>query len=1195
MRVDGKNKNRLTARRPSGPEAPDVKAMAIHFQLGPAGSGKTHRCLADIRDALQASPDGPPLLLIAPRQSTYLLERQLLGMGVPGFTRLEILSFDRLARRVLEELGRPVRDLLSEEGRVMVLRALLTQLGDKLGAFREAARTGGFAAQLSQILRELQRGGSSPDRIRRLKLPGDSPALLTEKLHDLALLLEAYRGWLKEHQLHDPDDLLALAAEELAVAHKTSRPAPHFGGLWLDGFAEMTPPEIHLLAGLLPGCDAATLAFCLNRGPDDRLPAGQNALWSVTNDTVQRLQTRIKELGLPFALNHLPEHGAPLPRFRTAPALRELAASWNAGTGLAAGQADGINLVECADPEAEALLAVRLINGHVRHGGGRYHDISVIVRRMEDYADVLQLTFRRHGIPFFADHREPMGHHPVAELTRSVLSMTAHGWLHEDWINALKTGLVADNARLVDSVENAALARGVRGPEWLDIAAYQNQIGLTEGAAKDLSRPVEAFLNFKESLSAAPTGPELAQALQSFWAALRVPEMLEKWQAETDGMRIPPIYRTIHRTAWEQMDLWCSNLALAFDRTPLSARDWLAVAEAGLSSLTLGVVPPALDQVFIGAVDRARQPAVKLTIVLGLNGGVFPAAPPAPALLNRAERIALQSEKNLGLTWEPVQLAARENYYAYIACTRPSERLCVSWSRRGRDGKMLIRSAVAERLLEFAGLKLNEEATAGDVSQFDGKLKAFNGNFGPENAASFPELLECPGWDRFLPGDAGQRSIGIGGKDCRELREQLLPAGGEENRRLGGAALEKLHPEKLLYSSVSALETFANCPFHHFAEKQLRLGERDEFKADQKSIGTLLHAVIKRFHEFTFNEKKQPWRDWEPAAAAKKIRELGGELMREEPFAPQSQDELVRWESLRKIEGLALAIGQMVAWFKTCAFDPVLSEFKFSDRSDAEGNAPGAPAWSVALENGRTLKLQGSIDRLDICRLEDGRLLVAVFDYKTGGKSPNRAQLQKGFELQLLGYLAFAAESAELKEKLAGGKELVPAGAFYVPLSPKINSMDVNATDSDRKTEFLKSLTHHGRADRQWLDAAFDKSARKDGRTWIHSLQFKPHEQSATFMKSEGFTGLLETTREFLVRHATDILAGNVGVLPARFGAQSVSCNWCPFQPVCRFEPVFGDFRPGKYDKPAAPAEKSAASDDAKKSPKPRKAGKKSS
>src|SRR5262245_36057244 len=51
-----------------------VIPVQVQFLLGAAGSGKTNRCLKEIRESLLGSPDGPLLLLIAPKQSTYYLE-----------------------------------------------------------------------------------------------------------------------------------------------------------------------------------------------------------------------------------------------------------------------------------------------------------------------------------------------------------------------------------------------------------------------------------------------------------------------------------------------------------------------------------------------------------------------------------------------------------------------------------------------------------------------------------------------------------------------------------------------------------------------------------------------------------------------------------------------------------------------------------------------------------------------------------------------------------------------------------------------------------------------------------------------------------------------------------------------------------------------------------------------------------------
>jgi len=195
----------------------------------------------------------------------------------------------------------------------------------------------------------------------------------------------------------------------------------------------------------------------------------------------------------------------------------------------------------------------------------------------------------------------------------------------------------------------------------------------------------------------------------------------------------------------------------------------------------------------------------------------------------------------------------------------------------------------------------------------------------------------------------------------------------------------------------------------------------------------------------------------------------------------------------------------------------------------------------------------------------------------------------------LLGYLAFATESAELKKALgAGTLPPVPGGAFYIPLSPKIKSSGVETADEEREADYLQSLTHLGRADRQWLESNFDTSASKTGNSWNHSLQFKPSERSTDFVPAPEFSELLDNTRHFLSRHANAILAGKAGVLPARFGAQSVSCDFCPFQPICRFEPVFGNFRPVKFDKPSAAPDESAAPAAAQKTRKPRKTARKS-
>src|SRR5262245_38789307 len=193
----------------------------MRFLLGPSGTGKTFRCLAEVRAALIASPEGPPLLFLAPKQATFQLERQLLSdPEVPGYTRLQILSFERLAEFVLTEFSAARPRLLSEDGRLMVLRAILARQRTNLRVFHATARLRGFAHELSMVIRELLRAQISAGQLHDLAKKVGPANRLDAKLRDLGTLLEAYLAWLDQHHLQDQDRLLMFAADLLRQAHR---------------------------------------------------------------------------------------------------------------------------------------------------------------------------------------------------------------------------------------------------------------------------------------------------------------------------------------------------------------------------------------------------------------------------------------------------------------------------------------------------------------------------------------------------------------------------------------------------------------------------------------------------------------------------------------------------------------------------------------------------------------------------------------------------------------------------------------------------------------------------------------------------------------------------------------------------------------------------------------------------------------
>ena len=297
----------------------------MRFLLGPAGSGKTFLCLDEIRRALLEQPSDPALLLLAPKQATFQLERQLLAEpALQGYMRLHILSFERLADFVLTQLRQPVPPLLSENGRIMVLRALLARRRDDLQIFRASAGLAGFATQLSHQLRELQRRRLAPESVRALAgQPGASPSL-RRKLLDLALLLADYQNWLSQHNFADADSLpdLAAAAPALPAARTF-----FISALWLDGFAEITPQELNLLAALAPHCPKMTLAFCLE-SESPHLKSSWLSIWNSIGKTFDQCRARFSTMPDASVTVEVLRRQGTVGRFNENPVLRHLEEHW---------------------------------------------------------------------------------------------------------------------------------------------------------------------------------------------------------------------------------------------------------------------------------------------------------------------------------------------------------------------------------------------------------------------------------------------------------------------------------------------------------------------------------------------------------------------------------------------------------------------------------------------------------------------------------------------------------------------------------------------------------------------------------------------------------------------------------------------------------------------------------------------------
>jgi ATP-dependent helicase/nuclease subunit B len=1072
---------------------------------GPAGSGKTFRCLAEIAARLREEIEGAPLILLAPRQATYQLERQILcAPGVEGFTRLRILSFQRLAQLVFELTGQPEPKLLDEQGRVMVLRAILGRRKGTLEIYGASANREGLAQELSLLWRELCEHNLGPAGLSEAARRVSNPRLAA-KLRDLAAIFGDYEEWLAAQRLRDGDELLDLAAEAAAAL-------PEIGGLWLDGFAQMTPQERRLLTAVLRKSANATLAFCLPSRPLKEWDSF--SMWGGLARTYGQLRADLETIFGGVREESLPRR-AKDGRFDAAPMLAHLEERWGGPCAFAGDCANPqARIVKCANMEAEATFVAREILKFVR-GGGRFREAAVLVRSLDAAHDTIRRVFHRYGIRFFMDRREAVAHHPLAELTRGALRAIALGYRPHELFCALKSGLAGVERDHLDWFENKALERGWQGDAWkkkLPCGPKANDWEITrvEEIRKLALGPI---FKLERRLGATPNGAELAAALREFWKTLEAEEQLTRWAEEAR--------EAMHTTVWTQMEEWLKSIELAFASERLGLFEWLGIVEAGLAALSVGLIPPALDQTLVGAVDRSRNPDLKAVFLVGVNEGLFPRPGKERLLINDTERLALaEAGMNLGVTsaWD----LGAEQFYGYIACTRGREQLTLTYSEADATGQPL------------------------NPSMFIGHLQRLFPQLEIEEFSE-PTWLEAEApheLNRILF-EAARKRIEIPLSNWTPLRavwERARGTLGDETERLSPATVESLYG-KTLRTSVSRLEQFAMCPARFFVSSGLRAEERSLFELDRREEGSFQHEILAEFHR-RVEKMGKLWRDVTPDEGRALIGKIASELKATFQEGLAEANPSNRFKAEAKTAALQEFIGVYLELLRDCEFTPRHVELAFG------ANGP-LPVWTLEIDSERRLEFSGRVDRVDVWMDESsGQCYAAVFDYKASERELDRKMVAKGVQQQLPAYLIAL-------EKSGGAIFPAPvraAGAFYVNLRLKVEGKPraeaLQGTKGELKQKGVFDWTLRDKFDPQ-----------KNGSLFEYAVNGPTAKGPLRALESADFRAQLAATEEQLRGLGRRIFEGEVKVDPY-LHKNKTPCGHCLYGGICRIDPWTHSFQP---------------------------------
>ena len=1098
--------------------------MSLQFVLGNSGCGKTHYLYNKI---IKESMEHPKekYFCIVPEQFTMQTQRDFVTMHPrKGIFNIDVLSFQRLAFRVLEEVGQNNRMILEETGKNLLLQKLAKSHEKQLQVLGRNLKKLGYISEVKSLISELIQYQVSPESLRGMIEKSGNKQLLSCKLQDVLVLYEAFLASLGEDYMTS-DQVLTILAKVLDQSEKLKDSV-----IVLDGFTAFNPVQFRLIQGLSKVAKKVYLTITLDEREEPYSNLSKTNLFYLSKKTIQDVTKVVREAGVGVedpiwchkGEHHRFEHSEDLlfleqHLFRGGKAVYEKAPehTW-------------ITQYRTAMEEVEHV-AVK-IRRLVRQYNYRYGEIAVVLGNSE-YQEQVNRMFTRYDIPAFMDEKRNALSHPFVEFLRAFLRMIEENFSYETVFRYLRSGFSGITTEETDLLENYCLALGIRGSKkysekWIRFSRGQNE--------EELAKINEIRERFYESVREASivlknsekTIEEKCTALFYFLEKLQVEGQLLEREAEfleAGDAATAKEYHQIFRVIMELLEKYVEILG----KEPISLEEFCEALDAGFAEVKVGVIPPGSDRVMVGDLERTRLKDVKVLFLLGMNEGNIPKSLTGGGILSQMEREYLE-EQNISLAPTAKEQVYLQKYYIYYVLTKASDRLYLSYPSTDFHGASLRPSYLRDVFTGlYPGLILKQKCpdTLEDLETKEQGMDYLAKHLQEENRDE-NKLRELMAWYESDP---------IWKETLDRLWKQLLDPDGKTS--IGEAVAKAIYGEQSAYS-VTRLEKYASCAYAHFLQYGLRLKERETYEFAAVDMGKLLHSAVEllaaivekgNYNWFTLTDEDRE------QLSAECVSEVITDYRNTLLFDSSRNEYMI--ERMKRL--VKRAVWALIEQIRQGVFIPEKLETPFFIK---EG----------------TISLQGRIDRIDTCEEKD-QVYVRVLDYKSGASSFDLTALYNGLQLQLAVYLNAAIA---LEKKDHEGKTVVPAGLFYFPMKdPMISSDTMPDEESIRKALFQEfALDGLCNADAKIIEKMDQNCGSKSQILPVGYTKDGNLSKLSKAVTTKQFEWLESFVKEKTKSLGKEIMEGNIPVNPYKT-QQKTACDYCSYQGICGFSPKEASYR----------------------------------
>lgn len=757
----------------------------MNIIYGRTGTGKSEYIYNKIKEEIDVCPK---TYIITPEQFSFTAEKKLLEVLETGATtKVEVLSFERMAYRVIKEtLGSNIKNI-SNSGKAILISKYLEENQKELNFL------GKNMENVDLILTEIAEFKKHNITVEMLEKQVEklNDKYLKLKLQDILLIYSKFQKKIYQNYI-DENDLLTLLADNIEKSHLFDNSI-----FYIDEFSGFTKQEYLVITNILKIAKEVNITVCT-----DELRVTKSPEADIFYDNKQTIQTLKnitdikKEIFLDKQyrykneeLKHLEKNifGIPFTSYEK--------------------NVENISLNVCKNQYEEIENVSKEIVKLVRDKGYRYKEIGVITKNLSTYASLCKAIFSEYEIPMFIDEKKDITTDIFVKYILSILDIFAKNWSYESVFNYLKTGIV--NIDKIYELENYCLKWNIKGKKWYEKPWNYEEENNFEEEQKDI---IEPLLRLKQNLIGVKTADKISKELYKF-----IIENCKEKEIEVES------YNVVIEVLDEIADLF-ENEKLSFDT-------YIRLLKIGIQGKEIGQIPQTQDKVTIGDVNRSKTHKIRAIFIIGVNDGVFPSVASSEGFFNDIDRKRLKDD-GIELAKGTLEKMYEENFNIYKSFGTAEEKVYISYPISNMDDAPLRKSTMISRIKKiFPNIK---EKTYSNEYEILTKQVTFTNLL--KNIENINEdWKEVYNWYKNSKEWSTKLEKALTGLNYTNIPEKI----NKEN-------IQKLYGDTL-YTTVSRLENYKSCAFSYYLKYGLKISSKEKMNINPMDTGSFMHDVIDTF------------------------------------------------------------------------------------------------------------------------------------------------------------------------------------------------------------------------------------------------------------------------------------------------------------------------------------------------------------